>query len=859
MLNFCKQFLSGIGRKRADSVSNTLSMKYSAYRSLITHNTASLNTLSSLEMLLRDNKPFTVEDFVSDTESLIRSIEKIVESLNALCAGKYQELFQTVDGIAGGVLGELKRTRTFDNTDLVLPLEGLSRDRLQDVGGKAANFGEIHNRVNLPVPRAFAVTAYAYRYFLEQSGLLDTITGKIRGIRIDDTQHLEEVSREIRSLIMETTPPPDLERAILDAAGDLEAALGPGLRVSVRSSATSEDSEASFAGQYSSVLNVGCQGIIEAYKEVAASTYTPRAIFYRRTKGYSEEDVIMSVLCPAMVDAVTSGVVYTVDPTDHTIDDVIVTAAWGLGVSVVDGSTAVDIYRVDKRSREIKSRETPVKPHRVVMAQSEGLITEEVPRDRREAACLRDEEISRLVDYGMRLEEHYGVALDIEWAMDRDGRLLILQARPLNPMAREDALEPAEHSEVEDDTGMYPLLLCGGHCASPGVASGPAHVLLNDTDLSDVPNGCILIAPQTSVSFVSIMGRLNGIVTDFGSVTGHMAAVAREFELPNLVATDMATRTIPNGEEITLDATRRVIYRGRVESLLRRKKKNHPMAGGPVYALARDAMDKIAPLTLTDPHADNFRPKGCATLHDIIRLAHEISMREMFRIGEYIEGEEGNAVRLRVHLPMILYCVDLGGGLRLATGKNMAGMDDLTSIPFAALLRGMTHPGINWIGAVGMSASGLASLMAHSLLNDPTTEGRFGGPNYAVISKEYLNFNARLGYHFAVVDAYCGPSSSENYITFSFKGGAADMERKGRRAKLIAVILQRFGMSVERKGDMIRGELKEGKAEQFDEKLDQLGRLLGAMRLLDMAITDDSQIPWYADEFFKGNYGFVRA
>ncbi|MBF0480489.1 MAG: pyruvate, phosphate dikinase [Desulfovibrionaceae bacterium] len=838
---------------------NVLQRKYNAYRSLLAHNTGSLTALSEMEMLLRENRPFTLEMVVAHVHTLTRSVGDIVTSLNSLCGGKYQELHEITGRIGADILRELSRRKEFERTELVLPLEQLSRDRLDDVGGKAANYGEICNRACLPVSPGFAVTAYACREFLKHCDLLETLASRIGAIDIDDTLALEELSAEIRGLIQGADPPEELKAAISAVAAGLESRLGPDPRLSVRSSATCEDSESSFAGQYSSVLNVSTENILDAYKEVVASTFTPRAIFYRRTKGYSEDDIVMSVLCLAMVDAAASGVMYTGDPTGRAANEIIISAAWGLGVSVVDGSASVDMYRLDKSSGNV-GKEIAKKVTRVVMAAAGGLVTEAVPEELRLAPCLSDAEIAELADYGKRLEGHYGQTLDIEWAKDKGGRLLILQARPLNPMvASEEAGERLE-PVAEPDAGLHPVLLEGGHCASPGVASGLALRIFSDEGLSCVPEGVVLIAPQTSPAYVAIMGRLRGIVTDLGSVTGHMAAVAREFELPTLVATENATSAIPDGAEITIDTVRRRIYRGRVESLLQLKKKSNPMAGSPVYKLAREAMAKIAPLTLTNPHGDNFTPQGCRTLHDVIRLAHEISMHEMFRIGEYVEDEEERgAVRLRVRLPMIIYCVDMGGGLSLEPGKNLALTEHVASRPFASLIRGMTHKDVVWTGAVGMNMGGLAALMAQSVLNDPTVEGRFGGPNYAVISKDYLNFNARLGYHFAVVDSYLGESLDENYIAFSFKGGAADMERRGRRAKLIARILERLGLRVELRGDMIRGELKEGKPEIICDKLDHLGRLLGSVRLLDMAIADDSQIDWYVEEFFKGNYTFNKS
>jgi len=235
-----------------------------------------------------------------------------------------------------------------------------------------------------------------------------------------------------------------------------------------------------------------------------------------------------------------------------------------------------------------------------------------------------------------------------------------------------------------------------------------------------------------------------------------------------------------------------------------------------------------------------------------------MSMQEMFSISDDLEVSERFAVRIKVPLPMKIYAVDLGGGLQIAPHVDEARMEDVQSIPFRAILRGMTHPGVQWLGAVGIDWKGFASIVTESIFSDPTMDDRMGGPNYVVVSKEYLNFNSRLGYHFAVVDAYCGPQVNDNYITFSFKGGAADIGRRSRRAALIAQILKRLDLKTEIRGDMVRGEIKKYDSPLMEEKLDMIGRLLGAVRLLDMVLSDDGHIDWYVEEFFKGNYTFQR-
>ncbi|NVM22425.1 MAG: pyruvate, phosphate dikinase [Desulfobacterales bacterium] len=794
---------------------------------------------------------------LAQSEVLIGEVVSIVGDINALSGGKYPELFDAADKVAAGILAELERKKRIDETSLILSLERLSQESIADVGGKAANLGEVYNRVNLPVPHGFAVTSYACQHFVEHNNLTELIDDKLKRLDVKNTERLMEVSREIRLLILNSELPPDLERAIVQAARDLRQKIGPNMRLSVRSSATSEDSEASFAGQHSTVLNVSEENLCHAYKEVVSSTFNPRAIFYRRTKGYMDQDVIMSVACVAMIDAKVSGVMYTVDPNDSRHAVIMISAVWGLAVSAVEGSAATDFFRIDKRKRKVEVSEIATKETLLRPGVGDGLIEDPIADELKDTPCLEPEQIQMLVDYGLRLESHYGFALDIEWAIDQDNKLYILQARPLKRSLKFDAEgAPEKGAWRERALPGYAVLLKGGASASDGAAAGLAYVIKSDHNLHHVPEGAIMIARQTSPRYVPVMGRVRAIVTDVGSVAGHMASVAREFRIPTLVGTGSATTTIPHGEEITVDAGNGIVYQGRAEELLKDKRAINPMKGSPIYKAVHSALKKVAPLNLTDPRQDNFKPDSCRTIHDIIRFAHEMAMQEMFRISDDLQPGENIALPLRVPLPLNIYVVDLGGGLSIDPAAREARGGDVTCVPFNALLEGMCHKDVDWAGHVGIRWGGLASIVAESVLRDPLKEGRMGGPNYAVISGEYLNLNSRLGYHFVTVDTYCGPVVNDNYITLSFKGGAADIGRRSRRALLIASILRKLGFRVQQKGDMVRGELKKYDSALFEEKLDMLGRLLGSVRLLDMVLSDDGQVEWYVDEFFKGNYTF---
>jgi len=832
--------------------------KYQYFQSLLAGNNMALELITDIEGICYGEKPFTLEYILDRTELLLKVVYDIAEDLNALSDGRYPELFDAVERIGISLLQELVRKKEIEPTAPTMSMESLSLENASETGGKAASLGEVKNRVHLPTPRGFAVTAYACYQFLRQNRIFQRAGRFLRGLNIDDTEKLLELSEQARKLVLEAPLPPEVESALRLEADKLVREYGPGVRLAMRSSALSEDSESSFAGQHSSVLNVRPEDIVTAYKEVVASVFNPRAVYYRRSKGYPCDHVVMSSLCLTMVDAAASGVMYTRDPNDTRKNVILINAVWGLGIGAVDGSSATDYYEVEKKTLKPTAMRVADKQTRVVRGGESGLATEAVPADIRNERCLTDEQIATLAGYGLRLERHYGRPLDIEWALDGEGRLVILQARPLNlDLLCEDETCPDEHATPGEEVPGFPVLLRGGCTAARGKAAGPAFVVTSDHTLVNVPEGSILIAPQTSPRYVSLLGRVRAIVTDVGSVTGHMASVAREFGIPTLVGTGSGTTTIPHGAEITVDATSRLVYGGRVEQILERKKPVNPMKGSPTYKTARSALKKIAILNLVDAEREDFSPDNCRTLHDVIRFSHELSMREMFRINENLSVDKSFALRVKAPLPMRIYAVDLGGGFAPNCSQECT-LADISSVPFRALLQGMTHPNVRWVGAVGVDIKGFMNIVAESAMAGPAQDERMGGPNYAAVSKEYLNFNSRLGYHFATVDTYCGLNVNDNYITFSFKGGAADIGRRSRRAMLIAAILKRIGLRTRLKGDMVKGTIAKYVSPVMEEKLDLIGRLLGSVRLLDMVLADDGQIEWYVEEFFKGNYSFER-
>lgn len=833
--------------------------KYKHFQKLLDGNNQALELITDLEEVCYGPKPFKLEYIIGKAERLLRHVYEIAEELDALSGGKYPSLPGAVERIGRDVFSELIHKRTIEKTSFTRPLGSITFLDIAEVGGKAARIGEIANRVGLAVPGGFAVTAYAYHHFMKSNGLYKEAGKILAELDLSDMASLLACSTEIQERIRKSPIPPELEEALLREMDSLTEASGA-IRVAVRSSAVGEDSESSFAGQYSSVLGVDRDGLLQAYKNVLASTFNPRAIFYRGTKGYPDTCVVMSVLCIAMVEAEASGVMYTTDPNDSDRGMMLINAVRGLALKAVDGSVPADFYEVDRGGNNLLSARVALKETRLVIGPRGELIDEPVPEDFRRVPCLEEPEIRTLVNCGFVLEAHFGKPQDVEWAMDKDGKIFIVQSRPLNPGLNPERDDPPEELGPTPDEVIpgHGIILLAGATASRGKAFGTAYVLSSEKDMVNVPDGSILIAKQTSTRYVALFGKVRAIVTDVGSLTGHMASVAREFGVPTLVETGNATEVVPHGEEITVDANSRVVYRGRVDSILERKAEVNPMRGSPAYRAAHGALKKITALNLLDPESDIFSPENCHTFHDVIRFAHEMSMREMFNISDDIELSRNSAVHIRVPLPIKILAVDLGGGLVLPRGASEATPDSILSKPFQALLAGMTDPGVRWSGPIDVDQEGPGTPLSESVSRDPIMEDRMVGPSYAVLSEDYLNFNSRLGYHLTVIDTYCGAHVNDNYLLFSFRGGTPDPDRRSRRAMLIAKILERSGFIVSFKGDFVRGEVKKYGCTVLRDKVRMIGRLLGAVRLLDLSLSDAGRVDWYVEQFMKGNYTFSR-
>jgi len=844
------------------SVSRVFKFKYNCFKDLLASNTELLNIITDFEVKLRGQTVFGMSYVRSQATRAVFHALRMVKSLDDLSNHAYPLLFDVVDRINLAIEEELGKKKELPLRELVLPYSNITKEMADWVGGKSANLGELLNKARIPIPEGFAITTRAYELFLEENDLAEEINRVRQDLDPENPNAINTASERIQRLIISALVPVALQEAIYGAyermVEDIGKRRGDKSRrppVALRSSAIGEDSDLSFAGQYLSILNAPYERIVETYKMILASLYTPRAVSYRLNKGIRDEDIAMSVACLEMVRSSASGVMYTRNPSNPLEEEILITAVWGLGPYAVDGIITPDTYLVSKDERfHIKDMVVSHKPVQLLAAVDGGLREEAVEKDLQDRACLTPDQITRLAGYGLSLENHYNYPQDIEWASDEHGHVLILQTRPLH-------LEEIQREGLKSLPLVqgYKVLVEDAAIASPGVGCGPAIHVRSDEDLQRFPRGGVLVAKHSSPQFVIVMQKAEAIVTDAGSVTGHMASLAREFGIPTLLGARVATDAIAPNMEITVDAYSGRVYLGRVPEVLGlRRTRESPMKETPIYQTLRRIADLIVPLDLVNPRAANFAPEYCKTLHDVMRLAHELSYQEMFQISDLVSDTTGaGALKLAAPIPLDLHIIDLGGGLQgIFLGARRVTVDEIASVPLKALLKGMLREDLRDQGPRPVDLGGFLSVVREQMLSPANLADRFGDRSYAIISDKYLNFSSRIGYHYSVLDSYCCETVNKNYITFSFKGGAADVIRRNRRARALALILEGLQFEVEVREDRVDARYNKYEESATEKQLDMVGRMLQYSRQMDMLMQSEASVVIFAETFLSGKYNF---
>ena len=446
-------------------------------------------------------------------------------------------------------------------------LHEISLGDISTVGGKTASLGEMVQQLSLKgidIPPGFAISANAYRHFLSSNQIIMEKEA-IRNSREMEKEELILVGKNLREKILLAKIPQDLEQEIRFAFQQLKSSIKGVTTVAVRSSATAEDlPEASFAGQQESFLNITTEeDLIKKCVECFASLYTDRAVSYRQDQKIQETSMALTICIQAMVrsDLASSGVMFTIDTESGFKDAIVIDASWGLGENIVKGVVNPDEYLVFKPTlrqsyKPLIGKKMGGKEYKLIYDNQEGSQVKNIPTSNLEknTYCLAEDEILQLAKWGMIIEEHYSrkngklTPMDIEWAKDGvSGKIYILQARPETVQS----LKVGHTIEVISLKEKSRTLLKGDSIGDR-IGQGKVRIIHGIEDLHHFKQGEILVAEKTEPDWEPFLKRASAIITDRGGRTCHAAIVSRELNIPAVVGTKFATKTLLDGMEVTV-------------------------------------------------------------------------------------------------------------------------------------------------------------------------------------------------------------------------------------------------------------------------------------------------------------------
>jgi len=830
-----------------------LKKKYKEFLSVLFENEHSLDLMTRLEEKFYNNQLVSFPYLKGMIGNLSKRIANIVESLIQLSGGEHVALRDVYGRLNKDIRQVLTGQREPIYTPIIIPLAGIKKEFADKVGNKMANLGEMHNRCGLLIPAGFAATACAYTHFLDYNNLPAKINDVLYDLKHDDSRQLLEAEKTIKNLFLEAHIPLEVEQSILHECRKLEKERNRPLYWAVRSSAIGEDlAESSFAGQFETILNVRTDQLLQTYKEVISSKYNANVIVYQRMKNIRDDDVAMSVGFMEMIDPVCSGVMYSLNPIKPDSREMVINAVWGVGELLVDGTVSADVYVLKRDAGfPLVREETAEKEIYLTRLKGGGLKQSVMSKTKSGKRCLNRDQLSKLAEMGMRIEEHFQGPQDIEWCFDKQNYLYMLQARPLRVCEKSEPSSPDALIDAEIITDKVQPI-------SPGVGWGKVYKATSVHDLAGLPQDAVLVLKHSSPRYIGALRRASAVIIEKGNWTDHMASVIREFGVPCLIRVAGIFDSLHIDQDVTVDADKGVIYAGIVSALQSQKTsfqgKSESAHLTESHRLIKNMAEYIFPLHLTDPRRDDFTPESCRTWHDILRFCHETALNEMFLLKEK-SGLHSvrNVFKVDTILPLTLYVLDILGNVIQEHSHGHIAAKNIQSLPFQKLWQGMTDPAVSWSGPNRhMETKDLFSAMLRTPMYSTTEPA--DTKSYAVVAPQYLNVSLSLGYHYVVLDCYLSDDAFNNYISLSFKGGAAEARKRSLRVAFIAEILNHMDFNVIVSGDFLKARLKAESAEDLGKKLDTIGHMFGVTRLLDLAMDDEEMVARCVARFESHDY-----
>ena len=780
--------------------------KYASFQRLRQGDRSALELISKLEEIKQKRLACDLEYVRHLCALLDGEVQSLVESLLVFNPLKYALLRNYHRKYSFYVHLALMEEEPQAEPPYVLPLEEELTEDL--AGGKGVQLSFLLRGHDVPVPPGLVISTRAFQLLVQKNGLLPGIRRQLCRLGPENHEDLHEVSRAIRELVLGAEMPPELDAEVkegLKRLGMENSALA------LRSSARGEDLQASFAGQFESQLNVSPESWFEAYKQVVASKYTPHALYYRMSQGFTESGTSMAVLLMPTIRARASGILYTREQKSPELASTFMVS--GTGERLASGGEYQAKAEFDKENRKVHVTDP-------------GLD-------------LAPEKLAEIFQLGEKLESIFGSPQDVEWLIDGKDRVFILQSRPLR-------MSECGMPQAGTDYPEAPVLACG-QWASSGQASGRVHKLKNLGPSPELPEHAVLVTEELPPELTLVLDRVRAVVAKKGSPACHFASVAREAGIPVLCHAE-DVMSLEDNSLVSLDSDQGLVLSGALfENQISKRRKEKPET--PFMQVLSGALEWISPLTLGEPDSEDFSVQSCRSLHDIVRYVHEAGVKEMFSLVGTRGLDSYGAKRLISGLPLVMHVLDVHKGVSPEgkSGKEVH-LKNIESQPMQRLFDGLGSPGVEWSegilhydwDAYAKSSASFVNVEKSTLFS-----------SYAILDQEYLHALLRFGYHFAVIDSVICPRAEQNYIHFSFKGGGGNLEQRFWRVELIRIILEHFSFTVKTPSDLLEAYFDRHSSPHTGINLSRLGVVLGKTVLLDMRLQDPPHVQSVAEDIIE--------
>jgi pyruvate,water dikinase len=804
-----------------------------------------LDLNNEILLLLADLEEKSGGDYIFDKNYISTALDKLnlktenlLELIIKLGGSKYERLTTIYSDIKNRTMSAALAKAVIPNQELVVNLNIVTKEDNLKCGSKSANLGELRNILKIPTPDGFCITTKAYIDFLSYNNIRTKIRELLGNSNIRSYSDLKGISTIIRQFFENSIFFPELSEEIFKYFKSYSYGKRNHL-MAFRSSAIGEDTNFSFAGQYESVLGVTLEKALRAYITVLASKFSPKAIYYYLNHSLSEEDLAMGCCCLEMIDAASSGIVYSTNPINPDDNTILINSIYGLGKFAVDGEVSPDIISISKDDKQILSRSISEKKRCMRLKSDGSIIVDKLAEDMAMTISISDAQALELARYAMIIESHYGCPQDIEWAISQSGDVYILQTRPLEVIRMQ---EPKKFKANND----YKLLFSEGETACPGAACGTVVHVRSPKDYIKVTKESIIVTESPYPGLAAALPNAKALIVGASGIASHLITIAREYRIPTI--TGFANfSNLTQDELITVCATEKKVYLGNYSELIEAYKSNYNEEdNSKSLKMLQSAMPLVSRLNLIEADSVDFSMENIKSYHDIIRYIHQKSIEILFEKAES-KPQSNIYSRLESELPLAIDIIELEKALPDKRRRKLSE-GEIESLPFKSFWNSAVEEG--WSEPRGIAdAAGLIGLMATDLMANKTAQ--LSKRSYAIVASEYMVLSLNMGYHFSTIEAMASKQPNRNYIKYTFKDGGASVERRIRRIELIKEILTKYGFKCKRKGDYFEARCDYHNQNAILVKLRLLGKLTMLTRQLDLQLKTDDDKEIFKEKIFE--------